>query len=152
MAELATAFKKLLFLVAYFYLLLSFGGQSQEAFPFVEFFGTRLRNNSWIGVNALGNTSGLRCVTDLSMCCSSEQGTVERAWIMPNGTRLAQDEVQEISSLAVRGGVRHFELLLSDPKAGMNNKLDGVYECVIDTSTGPKQSFFVGMYDPPHGR
>ena len=34
----------------------------------------------------------------------------------------------------------------------MHGKLDGVYECVIDTSSGPRQSYYIGLYDPPHGR
>ena len=139
-------------LVALFELLFSFGGETQETFPFVDLFRIRLRNNSWSSVDALSNTSGLRCVTDLETCCSTAQGSAERAWILPNGTRLTQDGVQEISSLTVRAAEHTFELLLSDPKAGKNRMLDGVYECVIDTSTGPRQSFFVGVYDPPHGR
>ena len=138
--------------VLFHVIIFSFGGQSQETFPYVELFGTILRNNSWYGIDTLGNTSGLVCVTDLSTCCTGDQDSADREWVLPNGTRLTQDGVQEISSLAVRGDARKFELLLADPKARRNRRLDGVYECVIDTSTGSRQSFFVGLYDPPHGR
>ena len=142
---------KLALAVAVFQLLLC-DTQSQETFPFVEFFDTPLSNNSWIGVNVLSNISGLRCVTDLGTCCSSEQGESEREWVLPNGTRLIEDGVQEISSLGVRAGPHKLGLVLTDPKAGMHGKLDGVYECVIDTSSGPRQSYYIGLYNPPHGR
>ena len=124
---------------------------AQETAPFVEFFDTRLLNNSWLGINTLSNVSGPSCVTDLATCCPTEQSMASREWVLPNGTRLTQDGVQEIGSLGVSTGAHKFELVLTDSKAAMNGGLDGMYECVIDTGSGPRQSFFIGLYDPPHG-
>ena len=97
---------------------------AQETAPNVEFFDTQLLNNSWLGINALSNVSGPSCVTDLAICCPTEQSMASREWVLPNGTRLTQDGVQEIGSLGVSTGAHKFELVLTDSKAKMNGGLD----------------------------
>ena len=121
---------------------------SQQTFPYLQ-LGTNLRNNSVVNLSSIGTTDQLRCVTDLDTCCSTAQGSAERAWILPNGTRLTQDGVQEISSFSVTAEESVLALQLTDLDVRSNPALSGIYECSIDTSSGQTQSVFVGLYYEP---
>ena len=121
---------------------------SQQTFPHLQ-LGTNLRNNSVVNLSSIGTTDQLRCVTDLDTCCSTAQGSTERAWILPNGTRLTQDGVQEIISFTVTAEESVLALQLTDLDVRSNPALSGIYECSIDTSSGETQSVFVGLYYEP---
>ena len=100
---------------------------SQQTFPYLQ-LGTNLRNNSVVNLSSIGTTDQLRCVTDLDTCCSTAQGSAERAWILPNGTRLTQDGVQEISSFTVTAEESVLALQLTDLDVRSNPALSGIYE------------------------
>ena len=121
---------------------------SQQNFPHLQ-LRVNLRNNSIVDLNSIQTTDQLRCVTDLDTCCSSGQGSAERAWILPNGTRLTQDGVQQISSFTVHAEESILALQLTDLDARSNPALSGIYECSIDTSSGQTQSVFIGLYYEP---
>ena len=60
---------------------------SQTEFPFM---GETLPNHSYVNLTLVGYDRGnpgdtVRCITDLSTCCSSGQGTHDGDWYFPNG-------------------------------------------------------------------
>ena len=121
---------------------------SQQTYPFVQ-LGTTLRNNSVVNLSFVGTADQLVCITDLNTCCTDGQGSAQGAWILPNGTRLTQSGVQEISAFTVVAGESSLALQVADLEARSNPALSGVYQCLIETSSGQTQSVFVGLYYEP---
>ena len=132
-------------MTALFCLMLS-GVEAHSRSVFVRFNGTTVKNNSWIDFERIGETQRLECFTDLNTCCSSNEGMAGRAWFLPNGTKLSQDGVREISAFDVIAGARKIDLRLTDAVATSIPALSGVYECSIDTATGQRESVYVGLY------
>ena len=65
---------------------------SQTA-PYVSFMGqTSLSNHSYVDLSLVGNdlsgSDSVQCHTDLTTCCSGNQGVHRGDWYFPNGTRL----------------------------------------------------------------
>ena len=65
---------------------------SQQTFPYVSFMGQTLANHSYVDFSLVGHddsgSDSVQCHTDLSTCCSSDQGSDRGDWYFPNGTRL----------------------------------------------------------------
>ena len=67
---------------------------SQQTFPYVYFMHQTLANNSHVDLSQVGGPDigdggeGLQCVTDLSTCCTSSDGSHRGDWYFPDGTRL----------------------------------------------------------------
>ena len=67
---------------------------SQQTFPYVYFMHQTLANNSHVDLSQVGRPDigdggeGLQCVTDLSTCCTSSDGSHRGDWYFPDGTRL----------------------------------------------------------------
>ena len=63
-----------------------------QTFPYVSFNGQTLANHSYVDLSLVGNdgsgSDSVQCHTDLSTCCSSNQGPHRGDWYFPNGTRL----------------------------------------------------------------
>ena len=64
----------------------------------------------------------------IDTCCSTAQGSAERAWIPPNWTRLTQDWVQEMSSFTVTTEESVLALQLTDLDVRSNPALSGICE------------------------
>ena len=121
------------------------GAHSESVF--LRFNGNDVQNNSWIDFERIEETQRLECFTDLDTCCSSNENmTGGAAWFLPNGTKLSQDGVQEISAFDVIVGAQKIDLRLTDATARSDLALSGVYECSIDTATGQRESVYVGIY------
>ena len=67
---------------------------SQQTFPYVSFglTGQTLANHSYVDLSTVGsasdNSDSVVCHTDLSSCCSVNQGHHRGDWYFPNGTVL----------------------------------------------------------------
>ena len=62
---------------------------SQTSTPFISFRGRTLDNHSYVEFNRVGRGSdGVRCRTELDMCCSGTQGNLRGDWFFPSGERL----------------------------------------------------------------
>ena len=63
-----------------------------QTFPYVSFMGQTLANHSYVDLSQVGNngsgSDSVQCHTDLSTCCSSDQGAHRGDWHFPDGTRL----------------------------------------------------------------
>ena len=106
---------------------------SQTEYPYVSFMGENLPNHSYVDLTLVGIDSGVntgdivRCITDLSTCCTNGQGVHRGDWYFPNETRLRfsgmGDNIFE-SRVAQRVTLRR-----------RNNPMSpsGIYRCDIPT-------------------
>ena len=66
--------------------------KSQPDFPYVSFMGRTLANHSYVNHNLVGNDrngeNSVQCHTDLSTCCSAQQGQHRGYWYIPAGNQL----------------------------------------------------------------
>ena len=122
-------------------------------FPYV-YFGENLPNNSYVDLTLVGSagdgSDSVVCLTNLTTCCTSLQGSHRGHWYFPNQTRLRQDRSGD-SIYEVRGNERvylHRGNNVTSPS--------GVYRCDIPTNI-PHQnpvrlSVYVGLYPPSEGK
>ena len=129
--------------------LVSVRTYSQTSFPRLRYsngtFILPLSNNSVVNFEFLRKGT-LQCITDLNSCCLNNENGGARRWFLPNGTKLIEGGIQEISAFIVNAGPQQFELELTDVTAVDDSALSGVYECEIDTLAG-RQSVYVGLYN-----
>ena len=64
-----------------------------QTVPYVSFMGESLPNHSYVDLTLVGNVNSdpgntVRCITDLSTCCSYNQGIHRGDWYFPNGSAL----------------------------------------------------------------
>ena len=131
---------------------------SQSEFPYVRFMGDILPNHAYVDLTTVGDdisASGdtVRCQTDLSTCCSGDQGIHRGDWYFPDGSVLPffttnNDIVEdrEAQELHIRR---------------RNNAMSptGIYRCDIETAavndndadTITGETVYVGLYLPSEG-
>ena len=111
-----------------------------QEFPYISYMGRNFSNNSLVDLTLVESfiNSSVECHTDLSTCCSMDQGIHRGDWYSPNGTRLP------LSLAAER-----IDLLLTDAPLQY-----GLYRCDVATSdvhdggdTLVKDTIYVGLYD-----
>ena len=65
---------------------------SQQTFPYVSFMGQTLANHSYVDLSLVGDdysgSDTVQCHTDLTTCCSRDEGIHRGDWYFPNGDRL----------------------------------------------------------------
>ena len=63
-----------------------------QTFPYVSFRGQNLPNHSYVDLSLVGismnGSDSVQCHTDLTTCCSGDQGIHRGDWYFPNGNRL----------------------------------------------------------------
>ena len=73
-------------------LLWSLVESNSQTFPYVSFRGQNLANHSYVDLSLVGHlktgSDSVQCHTDLTTCCSGDQGIHRGDWYFPNGTRL----------------------------------------------------------------
>ena len=72
-------------------------------------------------------SASVQCITDLSTCCSSDQGPYRGNWHFPNGTRLVLNSVNIYHS---RGPQTVYIWRRNNA-----NSPTGIYRCNIPTNT-----------------
>ena len=119
-----------------------------QTFPYLSFNGQTLANHSYVDLSLVGNDSSgsdsVQCHTDLSTCCSAEQGFHRGDWYFPNGTRLPFSGGIFQSRWRERVDLRHRSHVTSST---------GIYRCDIPTNTVPsyadtsvRDTVYVGLY------
>ena len=121
-------------------------------FPYV-YFGENLPNNSYVDLTQVGiagdGSDSVVCLTNLTTCCTSVQGSHRGHWYFPNQTRLQGDRHGD-SIFQVRGNKR-IDLRCD------NNVISpsGIYHCNVTTSVPHqdpvRKSVYVGLYPPSEG-
>ena len=121
-------------------------------FPYV-YFGENLPNNSYVDLTQVGfagdGSDSVVCLTNLTTCCTSVQGSHRGHWYFPNQTRLRDDRHGD--SIFQFHGNKRVDL------SRRNNVTSpsGIYCCDVPTSVphqNPvRESVYVGLYPPNEG-
>ena len=128
---------------------------NSQTFPYVSFMGQTLANHSYVDLSLVGDdTSGsdsVQCHTDLSTCCTSDQGVHRGDWYFPDGNRLQfNDDILE-SRGAQRVDIRRRNSATSPV---------GIYRCDIPTNAVHNDTdisvrdkpVYVGLYTTSGGK
>ena len=120
-----------------------------QVFPYVSFNGHTLANHSYVELSAVGHdargSDSIRCHTDLSTCCTSNDGGHRGDWYFPNRTRLpfssgVHDIYERRLNQKVNVGYRW-----------QNTPTSGIYRCDIPTisvhdDTDIRDRVYIGLY------
>ena len=121
---------------------------SQHTVPYLSFMGQTLADHSWVDISQVGSGSNsVQCHTDLSTCCSGQQGSHRGDWYFPNGDRLPLPDGSDIveSRLAQRVDLRR----------NSGTEPTGIYHCDIETDVvhdnDMRETVYVGLYTSDGG-
>ena len=118
-----------------------------QTVPYVNFMGANLPNHGYVDLTLVGDagdgSNSVQCHTDLSTCCSGDQGADRGDWLFPNGTRLPF-----ASSLA--DIFEHRGAQVVDLRRRNNDETSGIYRCVIETNAvhnaRGRETVYAGLY------
>ena len=114
-----------------------------QTFPYVSFHRQNLANHSYVNISLVGQhysgSDSVQCHTDLSTCCSDQQGPHRGDWYFPNGTRLPfpnnKLDIYENRSAQVVHIHRKSKII------------PGIYNCSIPTiENNMGDNVYVGLY------
>ena len=108
---------------------------SQTA-PYVSFMGENLPNHAFVNLSLVGNAFGddsVQCRTDLSTCCSGNEGLDRGDWYYPSGDRV------QFSAPNVVYEVRTAQRV--DLRRNGNADTSGIYRCAIETNAVNSDDF-----------
>ena len=123
-----------------------------QSVPYVSFMGTNLPNHSYVDLTLVGDTrdgsDSVQCHTDLSTCCSGDQGADRGDWYFPNGERL---------KFSVNPGniYESREAQRVDLHRRNNGDTSGIYRCTVETNavhsddesdTTTRETVYAGLY------
>ena len=127
-----------------------------QIFPRLSFMSQTLANNSYVDLSQVGDdgsgSDSVQCITDLTTCCSDDQGVHRGDWYFPDGDRLPfsgdGDNIVE-TRYAQRVDIRH---------RNNANSPTGIYRCDIptlavhdDTDISVRDTVYVGLYTDSGG-
>ena len=139
-------------------LILSLVEVHSQTVPYVSFMGVNLPNHAYVDLTTVGNDIGdpgdtVRCHTDLTTCCSPDEGNHRGSWFFPDG-----DILQFTSSsddIVMDREPQEVHILRR------NNAMSpsGIYRCDIETiavndsdiATITGETVYVGLYPPNEG-
>ena len=121
-------------------------------FPYV-YFGENLPNHSYVDLTLVGSagdsSKSVVCLTNLTTCCTSVQGSHRGHWYFPNRTRLRLDRYGA-SIFEVHGNKQ-----VNLHRGNNVTSPSGVYRCDVPiyiTHQNPvRLSVYVGLYPPNKG-
>ena len=130
------------------FLLCSLVEVHSQAAPYVSFMGTALPNHAFIDLSLVGDSGAgghsLQCHTDLSSCCSSNNGVHRGDWYFPAGNILPLS-----GNIYETRDDMHVDLNRRNSAAGPS----GIYRCDIptdsfhvDSDITVRDSVFIGLY------
>ena len=126
-------------------------GCRSQTVPYISFMGTNLPNHSYIDLTQVGEDSdSVQCHTDLTTCCSEDQGPHHGDWYFPNETRLQCDSFT-INRLYEDHRAQQVDLSVY----GSPTPPEGIYRCDIETSAtsnDSRESAYVGLYQHNRGQ
>ena len=129
----------------------------QQTFPHVTFMGNTVPSHGYVDLSQVGDTSGsdsvLQCITDLSTCCSGQQGDHRGDWYFPNDTRLPLPVAHQTLPIDESRGDKRVELHRSTATSPV-----GIYRCGIPTvavhvvgNISVRDTVYVGLYTASGG-
>ena len=119
-----------------------------QTVPYVSFMGENLPNHAYLNLSLVGNAFGddsVQCHTDLSTCCSGNQGQDRGDWYYPSGDRLQfSNSADNIYEFRVAQRV--------DINRRNNGDTSGIYRCDIETQAvhsddnTDRETVYAGLY------
>ena len=139
-------------------LILSLVEVHSQTVPYVSFMGVNLGNHAYVNLTTVEEDIGdpgdtVRCHTDLTSCCSINEGDHRGSWFSPEGDVLPFASTSD--DIVMDREPQEVHILRR------NNAMSpsGIYRCdietmaanddVIDTITG--ETVYVGLYPPNEG-
>ena len=122
-------------------LLLALVEVHSQTAPNLTFMNNSIPNHGYVDLNTVtGGNSELRCNTDLTTCCSSDQGDGRGNWYYPNGYELGY-----FSSVSKGSNAQRVVLYY---RGGGGSS--GIFRCDIKTvafnNNDGHESIYVGLY------
>ena len=122
-----------------------------QTFPYISFNGQTLSNHSYVDLSLVGNNASgsdsVQCHTDLSTCCSDQQGSHRGDWYFPDGTRPTFSTDFSKPAVGESRGNQRVDLRRREQGAS------GIYRCDIptnavhnDTDISVRDTVYVGLY------
>ena len=120
-----------------------------QTFPRLSFGNDDvLPNHGYVDLGTVGVNyhNNVQCRTDLTTCCTSQQGDHRGQWYFPDGQPVTQSDDTDFY-------VREFERLVDLRRRNSATSPTGIYRCEIptnavhdDTNTSVRASVYVGLY------
>ena len=136
-------------LCAFVFLLWSHVDANSQTVPYITFMGQNLLNNSYVDVSLvkdpLSGGEGVQCHTDLTTCCSSDQGMDRGDWYAPdseNKLPLGSENSSKNSTYE-----HHGNQIVSLYKRSNAVIQSGVYRCEIAVNGSSRGTVYVGLYE-----
>ena len=121
-----------------------------QTVPYISFMGTNLPNHSYIDFTQVGEGSdSVQCHTDLTTCCSEDQGPDRGDWYFPEGERLQFSSFASSKLYESRKAQRVDLSVYRSPTPP-----EGIYCCGIETnatSNDNRKTVYVGLYKQNNG-
>ena len=124
---------------------------NSQSFPYVSFRGQTLANHSYVDLSLVGDdyysgSDSVQCHTDLSTCCTTNDGPHRGDWYFPDGARLPFSGGGDIYEN--RGRQR-----VALQRRNNANSPVGIYRCDIPTNAvhrstdnSVRGTVYVGLY------
>ena len=127
---------KMIVLCAFVVLLWSHVDANSQTIPYMTFMGEILPNNSYVDVSLVGDPlsggDGVQCHTDLTTCCSSDQGMGSGDWYAPDSENRLPLKSEEDSDNAIYE--HHGNQIVTLYKRSTAVIQSGLYRCEIAVS------------------
>ena len=131
---------------------------NSQSFPYVTFMGQTLANHSYVDLSLVGDdysgSYSVQCHTDLSTCCTRNDGSHRGDWFFPDGTTRLPFAETYVDTFQSRGAQR------VDLRCRNNaNSPVGIYRCYIateavhvDENNSVRATVYVGLYTGSGGK
>ena len=117
--------------------------------PYISFMGDTLPNHSYVNLSLVGNdesgNDSVQCNTDLTTCCTAQQGYDRGNWYHPDMSLVPLSG--ELSGMYVVHGAVKVDL-----RRRSSNTMSGIYRCDIETiavhdeDPSTTEAVYVGLY------
>ena len=139
-------------LCAFVFLLWSHVDANSQTIPYMTFKGQTLPNNSYMDLrlvtDPLSGGEGVQCHTDLTTCCSSDQGMDRGDWYAPDSEDRLPLESEEDSADAVYECHGNQSVTLLRRRTAVSQPA-GIYRCdnIIAVSSSGRGTVYIGLYE-----
>ena len=118
-----------------------------HALPYITFMGETLPNNSYVNFSRVGGRNsdgeGVQCHTDLTTCCSRQQGNDSGNWYAPGSTTRLPFE----GHLSQRRDSQKVTLYYRSKVLPSDHHQSGMYRCDIAVNGSGSGIVYIGIYE-----
>ena len=137
-------------LCAFVFLLWSHVDANSQTIPYMTFMGHILLNNSYMDLSLirdpLSGGEGVQCHTDLTTCCSSDQGMDCGDWYAPDSEDRLPLGSEGDSADAIYECRGNQSVTLLQRYTAVSQPT-GIYRCDIAVSGSGRGTVYIGLYE-----